>query len=485
MAGSITKSHVLVVDDDPAVGMVLGALLQQAGFRATSAQSGERAIELLASEAIDCCITDLRMPHMDGMQLLAHITKSLPDVPVLVISAHATVPDAVEAMKAGAADFVQKPFDREEILYSVKKALAGATRASAEPPPPSGNAVLVGASPEMTDCLALLTRAAKSSATVLLRGESGTGKDLAGREIHRQSARKSGPFVKVHCGALPDNLLESELFGYEKGAFTGASQRKPGRVELAQGGTLFLDEIGDITQAMQVKLLRVLQEREFERLGGTQTIKVDVRFIAATHRDLETMVSKGEFREDLFYRLNVVPVWMPSLRSRRGDIPVLAKHLAENLAAQHHHNVTLDSSALEALSREPWPGNVRQLQNFIERLVVLAEGPVVTSTDVGRELRRRPLAESPAQAASPFVSSSVAASPASPMPLAPSPLTDDSARQGAPASGATLDDRRRTAERDAILTALQQAENNRTLAARLLGISRRTLYTKLEEQGIR
>jgi two-component system response regulator AtoC len=279
--------------------------------------------------------------------------------------------------------------------------------------------------------------------------------------------------VKVHCGALPDNLLESELFGYEKGAFTGASQRKPGRVELAQGGTLFLDEIGDITPAMQVKLLRVLQEREIERLGGTQTIKVDVRFIAATHRDLEAMSTKGEFREDLFYRLNVVPVWMPALRKRRGDIPVLARHLAESIAAQHRHAVTLDDGALAALSAESWPGNVRQLQNFIERLVVLADGPSVTSADVTRELGRRPLTE-----ASPHV-----AAPPAPGP----PSFDDAAanRPSAPGSGPTLDDHRRVAEREAILTALQQAGNNRTLAARLLGISRRTLYTKLEEHGIR
>ncbi|MEZ4314338.1 MAG: sigma-54 dependent transcriptional regulator [Polyangiaceae bacterium] len=470
MADNETKSHVLVVDDDPAVGMVLGALLQQAGYRATSVQSGARALEVLGSEAIDALITDLRMPGMDGMQLLAHVVRALPDVPALVISAHATVPDAVEAMKAGAADFVQKPFDREEILFSLKKALAGAQHARAEPPPPTEAPALVGASSEMAECLALLARAAKSSATVLLRGESGTGKDLAAREIHRQSSRKSGPFVKVHCGALPDNLLESELFGYEKGAFTGASQRKPGRVELAQGGTLFLDEIGDITPAMQVKLLRVLQEREYERLGGTQTLKADVRFIAATHKDLEAMIAKGEFREDLFYRLNVVPVWMPSLRSRKSDIPGLAKHLAAAIAAHHNHDVTLDAGALAALSAEAWPGNVRQLQNFIERLVVLSDGPSVTAADVARELGRRPLSE--------------AASP----PPAPTsgPTGDDAAaRSGPPGSAPTLDDRRRVAERDAILTALQQASNNRTLAARLLGISRRTLYTKLEEHGIR
>jgi two-component system response regulator AtoC len=477
MAEREMKTHVLVVDDDPAVGMVLGAILQQAGFRATSVPSAGRAIEVLAAEPIDAVITDLRMPGMDGMQLLAHVVRALPDVPVLVISAHATVPDAVEAMKSGAADFVQKPFDREEIIYSLKKALAGAVRARAEPPPATDAPVLVGSSPEMAECLALLTRAAKSSATVLLRGESGTGKDLAAREIHRQSARKAGPFVKVHCGALPDNLLESELFGYEKGAFTGASQRKPGRVELAQGGTLFLDEIGDITQAMQVKLLRVLQEREFERLGGTQTLKADVRFIAATHRDLEAMAARGEFREDLFYRLNVVPVWMPSLRSRKSDILVLARHLAESIALQHGHAVTLDAGALAALSAQSWPGNVRQLQNFIERLVVLSDNPVVTAADVARELGRRPLAETPAGGHGHAASGTAAAQAAD--ETAPAP------RPSAPGSGPTLDDSRRGAEREAITTALQQASNNRTLAARLLGISRRTLYTKLDEHSIR
>ena len=481
MVDSEAKAHVLVVDDDPAVGMVLGALLQQAGYRATSVPSGARALEVLGGEAIDAVITDLRMPGMDGMALLAHVVRALPDVPVLVISAHATVPDAVEAMKAGAADFVQKPFDREEILFSLKKAITGAVRARAEPPPPAEPPGLVGSSPEMIECLALLGRAAKSSATVLLRGESGTGKDLAAREIHRQSARKSAPFVKVHCGALPDNLLESELFGYEKGAFTGASQRKPGRVELAQGGTLFLDEIGDITPAMQVKLLRVLQEREIERLGGTSTIKVDVRFIAATHRDLEAMAARGEFREDLFYRLNVVPVWMPSLRSRRGDIPVLARHLAETIAAQHRHPVALDPGALAALSAESWPGNVRQLQNFIERLVVLSDGPVVSAADVGRELHRRPLSEAALHVAPPADAGARA-----PHDGEPDASRRPESGRATPAGAApTLDDRRRVAEREAILTALQQAGNNRTLAARLLGISRRTLYTKLEEHGIR
>jgi two-component system response regulator AtoC len=268
--------------------------------------------------------------------------------------------------------------------------------------------------------------------------------------------------VKLHCAALPDTLLESELFGYEKGAFTGAATRKPGRVELAHGGTLFLDEIGDISPAVQVKLLRVLQEREFERLGGTQTVKVDVRFVAATHRPLEELVKRGEFREDLFYRLNVVPVWLPPLRERPEDVEPLARHFLEvHAKANGRPPFTLTADGLTALQGQPWPGNVRQLQNFMERLVVLSDGPVLTGEDVARELSRQP-------------------------GLSPTPSV------AAPGSGAqtstvdtgTLESRRKDTERQALVDALKRAGDNRTLAARLLGISRRTLYNKLEEHGL-
>jgi two-component system response regulator AtoC len=382
------------------------------------------------------------------------------------MTAHGTVPMAVEAMKAGAQDFILKPFDREEILFTIRKALLLHAQEDVEPRAPLKASTFVGHSAAMAQVESLLTRAAAGTATVLLRGESGTGKELAAKALHDASPRHGGPFVKLHCAALPETLLESELFGYEKGAFTGAATRKPGRVELAHGGTLFLDEIGDITPHVQVKLLRLLQEREFERLGGTQTLKVDVRFVAATHRPLEEMVKKGEFREDLFYRLNVVPVWLPPLRARPEDIEPLARHFLDvHARANGRQPFTLTADALQALQAQPWPGNVRQLQNFMERLVVLSDGPGLSGEDVARELARQPgLMPQPA----------AAAATSAPAPVVPS----------AGGEQKTLESQRRETERQALLDALKRAGDNRTLAARLLGISRRTLYNKLEEHGL-
>lgn len=310
---------------------------------------------------------------------------------------------------------------------------------------------MIGRSSNMRTVLDLVSRAAPTRSTILIRGESGTGKELIARAIHEQSARRNGPFIKVHCAAIPDTLLESELFGYEKGAFTGAVTRKPGRVELAEGGTLFLDEIGDITPAMQVKLLRVLQEREYERLGGKETLRADIRFVAATHRDLEAMMLSGQFREDLFYRLTVVPIWAPALRERPDDIIELAAHFCARIAEESGIRACLDDEALDVLSRQAWPGNVRQLQNFIERLVVLSDGPTLRAADVMRELKRQPSAQ-------PAVAIGLDAQ--------------------------TLPARREAAEKDALVFALQRAGNNRTEAARLLGVSRRTLYKKLSAFGM-
>jgi len=298
---------------------------------------------------------------------------------------------------------------------------------------------------------------------VLVRGESGSGKELVARRIHDESPRARGPFVKVHCGALPDNLLESELFGYEKGAFTGATARKPGRVELAEGGTLFLDEIGDITAAVQVKLLRVLQDREYEALGGTRTMKADVRFVAATHRDLEQLVTKGDFRQDLFYRLNVVSLWVPPLRARPGDIEALAVHFCRTVAASNGRgSIGLDVAALDLLKKQAWPGNVRELQNFVERLVVLASGPRISAGDVERELKR-PTGTMGFALASGYVPVPAAKEESSVIEL-----------------GAAVE----KAERRALEKALKSANGNRAVAARLLGISVRSLYYKLEQHGI-
>jgi transcriptional regulator with PAS, ATPase and Fis domain len=283
---------------------------------------------------------------------------------------------------------------------------------------------------------------------VLVRGETGTGKELVARAIHDQSSRSGESFVKVHCAALPETLLESELFGYEKGAFTGATRQKPGRLELADGGTLFLDEIGDISPATQVKLLRVLQDREFERVGGTSTLTADVRFIAATHRDLDQMVGEGEFREDLFYRLNVLPIWTPPLRERPGDVAELSRFFCGQFAEQAGRDIRLADDAVEALEGWKWPGNVRELQNFVERLVVMSDGDVIEASDVSREFARGP------------------------------------SKSGTPAGAGTLEEEVRRTQERTIRDALKRCGNNRTRAARVLGISRRTLYNKLDELGI-
>ncbi len=442
---------VLVIDDDQALLTVLEALLEQEGITAVTAASALTGLDALERMAADVrvVVTDLRMPDMDGMSLLEAVGRRHPGIPVVMLTAHGNVPLAVEAMKRGAADFVLKPFDREELLFTLRKALArrgGPTVAAAPSACP-----LLGEAPTMRELRTMIGRVAPGDSTVLLRGETGTGKELAARALHTESARRGGPFVRVHCGALPDNLLESELFGHEPGAFTGAVRRKPGRVELAQGGTLFLDEIGDVTPAVQVKLLHLLQEREFSRLGGTQTLVADVRFVAATHRDLEAMVAAGEFREDLFYRLNVVPIFLPPLRARPGDVQLLAQRFVRDVGATHRREVTITKEALALLAAHPWPGNVRQLRNFVERVVVLTEGTHLGTSEVERELERLPGRTERVEGEVP-----------------PSPLEAS----------------RRQAEKRAVEVALKQAGGNRSQAARLLGISRRTLYKKLHLAGL-
>ena len=452
---SVTGPCVLIVDDDVAILKVLSAQLGQGGIATLEAQSGEQALGLLASRPIDVVVTDLRMPGMDGLTLLGRIARGWPEVPVIVLTAHGTIQLAVETMKSGAADFILKPFDREEVLFVVRKALARAGR-NEQPAPLADKLSLIGESDAMAEVRDTIRRAAGGVATVLVRGETGTGKELVAHAIHAQSRRAAQPFVKLNCAALPDSLLESELFGHEKGAFTGAVSRKPGRVELAHGGTLFLDEIGDVPLTTQVKLLRILQEREFERVGGTETVKVDVRFIAATHRDLEASIRAGGFREDLFYRLNVVPLEVPPLRARPGDILVLARHFAKAAAAANGRSgCTLEAQAGVLLAAQPWPGNVRQLENFVERLVVLYDGPYIQAEHVERELAREAARERPNR---------ISAAPDLPR--------------------SSLDAQRRDAEREAVVEALTRAGNNRSLAARILGVSRRTLYNKLEELGL-
>jgi two-component system response regulator AtoC len=443
------RGEVLVVDDDPAVSKVLAALLEQAGINCRHVPDAPTALEALRARPVDVVITDLRMPGPSGIDLLEGIVERWPDVPVILLTAHGNVGVAVDAMKKGAADFLLKPFDREEILFTVRKQLAAARHHDHPPRPEVRIGAVASSSARMREVDDLSRRAALGNVTVLIRGESGTGKELAARAIHDASPRRSAPFVKIHCAALPDTLIESELFGYEKGAFTGAASRKPGRVELAEGGTLFLDEIGDISPLIQVKLLRLLQDREFERLGSTQTLKATARFVAATHQPLEELIEKKQFREDLFYRLNVLPIWIPPLRERRDDIEPLAVEFSRKFGvANGRGELDIAPQALALLRTQAWPGNVRQLQNFVERLVVLSDGDRLTADDVVRELARQERFGS------------------------------------APVPGTTLEASRHEAEREALLNALDKSKNNRSMAARLLGISRRTLYHKLDDHGL-
>jgi two-component system, NtrC family, response regulator AtoC len=386
-------ARLLVATADDGLARELGALLFELGLTARRATSFAEACERLESGVDDVFVADLSLPDLKSADLAGLMEERGVELPLIVVVDASSPAQGIAAVRAGASDFVRKPLDREELSYVINKALKSAEAGADEPPrsvaaPPLENP-MIGASRPMAELYRTLRKAADGVATVLVRGESGSGKELVARQVHALSPRRNGPFVKVHCAALPENLLESELFGYEKGAFTGATARKPGRVELAEAGTLFLDEIGDITPATQVKLLRVLQDRQYERLGGNQTLAADVRFVAATHRDLEAMVRAGTFREDLFYRLNVVSLVVPPLRARPEDIEPLALHFCQSVSAANKRGpAALDVDALERLRKEPWPGNVRQLQNFIERLVVLASRPRISLADVERELAR-------------------------------------------------------------------------------------------------
>jgi DNA-binding NtrC family response regulator len=436
---------VLVVDDEPAMVKVLSGFLAQEKIPHVAAPNGEAALRVLHAEDVGVVVTDLKMPGMDGLQLLEHALHIDPSLQVILITAHGTAEVGQRAWEMGAAGYVRKPFDRDEILFEIRRAL-DKCQAAGEVAETQG--AMVGQSPPMKEVYALVARVAPTSSTVLIRGESGTGKELVARAVHDQSRRKGKPFIKVICAALPETLIESELFGYEKGAFTGAAATKPGRFELAEGGTLFLDEIGDLTPATQVKLLRVLQDREFERLGGTQTLRADVRVLAATHRDLEAFVKEGRFREDLFYRINVVPVRMPALRERPSDLPLLAEHFLRKFRQEHGKpSVKLDAGAIAALASHAWPGNVRELQNVVERLVVLNQSGLILE----REARE-------------------CLGTAKPGPASP----------GSTPLGASVAD----AEKAAIEQALKASGGNRTHAAKALGISRRTLHNKLNDYGI-
>src|SRR5437870_4510367 len=376
--------RVLVVDDEQSLRKVLAATLQREGYEVQVAADGEEALGALDRDGADVVVTDLVMPKMDGLSLLRKVVARHPDVPVIVVTAHGRVDSAVEAMKAGAFDFVTKPFEHAELKAIIAKAARqsdlNARNVIPAEPEPQGRPYteIVGKGQRMIELQQIIGKVADAPSTVLIQGESGTGKELVATALHEKSSRRDRPFIKINCAAIPRELVEAELFGFEKGAFTGAVQSKPGRFELADGGTLFLDEIGEIPIEMQVKLLRAIQESEFERVGGVKTTRVEVRLIAATSRDLTKEIAAGRFREDLYYRLNVVPVQLPPLRERREDIPLLVEHFRQKYNARLKKNVErIEDDALAALSGYSWPGNIRALENVLERTILFAEPPVI------------------------------------------------------------------------------------------------------------
>jgi two-component system, NtrC family, response regulator AtoC len=489
------RKQILVVDDEANLRKVLSAQLGRDGYEVHTAEDGEVALAFLKEHHIDLVITDLRMPKVDGMDLLRASLRDDPARPVVIMTAHGTVDNAVEALKTGAFDYITKPFDQSEVRVIVKKALRTRDLASADAtrdPTPLAAAVkegaarfgIIGESPPILEVYTILQRVADTPTTVLITGESGTGKELVARALYENSSRRDKPFIKVNCAAIPKDLMESELFGYERGAFTGAVTSKPGRFELASGGTLFLDEIGEIPNEMQVKLLRVLQESEFERVGGIKTIRVDVRLVAATNRDLKKEIQSGTFREDLFYRLNVVPIALPALRDRRGDISHLVRYFIAKFNARLKKSIEgIEPEALERFNAYGWPGNIRELENVIERAVLFADGARIRLEDLAEELR---------------ATSPDAALRSQPAPLAAVPP----ASVGAPLETAAGDDAEESSEggdglkeqvkaamskleRDLILRALKQTQNNVTHAARLLKISRKGLQLKMKELNLR
>ncbi len=386
-----SAGDLLLVDDDPDLLKLISLRLTSAGYRVRTADSGETALAALAVERPGVLITDLRMPGIDGLQLFDAVHRQHPALPVVILTAHGTIPDAVSATQRGVFGFLTKPFDSQELLQMVSAALkvaGGDSRTENSEAGAEWRAGIITRSPQMEDLLRQAKRVAESDASVLIYGESGTGKELLARAIHKASPRRNNEFVAVNCGAIPEPLLESELFGHARGAFSGAVQAHKGLFQAADGGTLLLDEIGDMPLSLQVKLLRVLQEGEVRPVGATQSIRVDVRVISATHRDLDAQRAGGQFREDLYYRLNVVSLRLPSLAERREDIPLLASHLLQKLAERYKRPVpTLAPDALALLVAATWPGNVRQLLNLLEQAIALVPTTVIPATLVQNALR--------------------------------------------------------------------------------------------------
>jgi DNA-binding NtrC family response regulator len=451
-------ANILIVEDEPRMRRLLEISLAEDGHNIHTAEDAEKGLAYLRKETVDLVVTDLKLPGMNGLEFLQEGKRFHAALPFIVMTAYGSVETAVDAMKAGASDYVLKPFTMAEMKLVINKELdvQQVRDENQRLKEALGKRYhfqnIVGHSKKMQEVLALVERVARTNSTVLIGGESGVGKDLIARAIHQNSRRASGPFIKINSTAIPDTLFESELFGFERGAFTGALASKPGKFELADKGTLFLDEIGDVPAAIQVKLLRVLQEREFERLGGTKTLKVDIRMIAATNRDLRAALEEGTFREDLYYRLNVVPIDIPPLRDHKEDIPELVNHFLARFAMDSEKEIEkITPAALAMLMEYHWPGNVRQLENSVERAVALASGPVLDAKDIY-------LDTAPGRAGATAASASDQFLP----------------------EGMTLEQW----EDNMIREALRRANGNKSQAARLLGLSRNALRYRLSKLGV-
>lgn len=445
------KETILLIEDDRIMRISLEDALKGLGYEVLTCETGAAGLELSRNAAVDLVITDVRLPDMDGFDIAREIS-GRKTAPVIMMTAYGTIKDAVEAMKLGAFDYITKPFSLEEFLLLVERALeinrlrAENIRLKNDLHRCYSAPNIIGESSAIKHLFSLIAKVAETDATVLILGESGTGKELVATTIHYQSNRREKPLIRINCAALPEGLVESELFGHEKGAFTGAVKRKPGRFELAQGGTIFLDEIGDLPLPAQAKLLRVLQEKTVERVGGTGSIKIDVRLLAATNKGLEDEVKEGRFREDLFYRLNVIPVTIPPLRERKEDIPALIEFFMDKFRARLARKVRFAPEALDMLLSYDYPGNVRELENIIERCVTLSAAEVISRAEL--------------------------------------PLLMNTGG-GLKTDGQSLSDVAAAAERGHIIRTLQTTQGNKTKAAELLGISRKTLWEKINSYGIR
>ncbi|MFW6338900.1 MAG: sigma-54-dependent transcriptional regulator [Alkalispirochaetaceae bacterium] len=447
------KFNILIVDDEKNIREGLGKALELDGYNVLLAVDGQEGLEMIEDEEIDLVIADLRMPRLSGEELLRRVVNSYPTVPVIILTGHGTIETAVQAMRDGAYDFLTKPVNLDRLSLLCKRALSTRElvmqhrQMQEELEQQRRFQNIIGKSSEMQRIFELVKQVAPTKASVLITGESGVGKELIADAIHNASNRKEKPFIRVHCAALSESLLESELFGHEKGAFTGAVARKRGRFELAHTGSIFLDEIGEIEQSVQVKILRVLQEKKFERVGGEETLEVDVRIISATNRDLKQAIEEGRFREDLFYRLNVVNIHIPPLRERKEDIPLLTSAFIKEFAQENDKPVEgIDPKARAALYNYPWPGNIRELRNSIESAVVMCKGNIIAPEDLPPSITRE--------------------------------SDDDYIRISV---GSTLAE----AEREIIRSTLAAQNGNKSRTAEILGIGRKTLHRKVDEYGLR